>query len=234
MAAAATVHACVCRSMSCRSSPTNSTSTSPSTTCHRTQQVEQDRAPPLLVHQPKLARSTARQLSYHRRPDLGDDHKDRPHRALRDRRDPLPEGHHCLRRRDGGHQHHPTRFPRRMELHYRAKLKLKPSVRLRTGPKVRCGLPNFACRIAALGARGPRERRVLPGAEPPVSSVLSQTASARMSVGRPRSWRRTASSGPFDADQCATPLASHKEQSISMTVRNGQREAQRMSYLMKV
>jgi len=38
--------------MSCRSSPTNSTSTSPSTTCRRHQQVEQDRAPPLLVHQP--------------------------------------------------------------------------------------------------------------------------------------------------------------------------------------
>jgi hypothetical protein len=35
MAAAATVHACVCGSMSCRSSPTNSTSTSPSTICRR-------------------------------------------------------------------------------------------------------------------------------------------------------------------------------------------------------
>ena len=28
----------------------------------------------------------------HRRPDLCDDHQDRPHRALRDRRDPLPKG----------------------------------------------------------------------------------------------------------------------------------------------
>src|SRR6202011_5599576 len=36
----------------------------------RHQQVEQDRTPPLLLHQPELARQTTRQLSRHRRADL--------------------------------------------------------------------------------------------------------------------------------------------------------------------
>ena len=44
-----------------------------------------DRAPPVLVHQPKLARPTTRQLSRHRRLDCGHHHQDRPHRPLRDR-----------------------------------------------------------------------------------------------------------------------------------------------------
>ena len=175
--------------MSYRSSPTNSTSTSPSTTCRRAPtQVEQDRAPPLLVHQPKLARSTARQLSCHRRPDLGDDHKDRPHRALRDRRDPLPEGHHCLRRRNGGHQHHPTRFPRRMELHYRAKLRLKPSVRLRTGPKVirsslSAGGTSLGDAMAGGASLSPRLfRRIEPAME--VASLLMHSRRIRFEMRR--------------------------------------------------
>jgi hypothetical protein len=44
----------------------------------RHQQVEQDRAPPLLVHQPELARQTTRQLSRDRRADLGHHHQNRP------------------------------------------------------------------------------------------------------------------------------------------------------------
>ena len=42
---------------------------------------------------------------------------DRPEGALRTRYQCLSEGHHCLRRRDGCHQYHPRRVPRRMELH---------------------------------------------------------------------------------------------------------------------
>jgi hypothetical protein len=45
----------------------------------RNQQVEQNRAPPLLLHQPELACPAPRQLSRHCRADLSDDHQNRPH-----------------------------------------------------------------------------------------------------------------------------------------------------------
>src|SRR5205823_7686545 len=41
----------------------------------RHQQVEQSRAPPVLLHQPELARQATRQLSRDRRVDLSHDHK---------------------------------------------------------------------------------------------------------------------------------------------------------------
>jgi hypothetical protein len=69
-----------------------------------------------------------RQLSRYRRLDRRHHDQDRPHRAMRNRPKPLPEGRHCLRRRDGCPQHHPRRFPCRMELHHCAQLILRSSV----------------------------------------------------------------------------------------------------------
>ncbi len=57
----------------------------------RHQQVEQNRAPPLLLHQPELARQATRQLSRDRRADLGHHHQNRPYRALRTRHRPIPQ-----------------------------------------------------------------------------------------------------------------------------------------------
>ena len=48
----------------------------------RHQQVEQNRAPPFLLHQSELARAAPRQLSGDCRADLSHDHENRPHRAL--------------------------------------------------------------------------------------------------------------------------------------------------------
>src|SRR5438552_741274 len=48
----------------------------------RHQQVEQNRAPPFLLHQSELACPTPRQLSGDCRTDLGHYHQNRPHRAL--------------------------------------------------------------------------------------------------------------------------------------------------------
>src|SRR5882762_1348645 len=86
----------------------------------RHQQVEQNRAPALLLHQPELARQAARQLPGHRRIDLGHHHQNRPHRALRTRHWPIPQRHCRLGRRDGGNQYQTRRIPRRVELHYLA------------------------------------------------------------------------------------------------------------------
>jgi hypothetical protein len=112
--------------------PTNSTSTLRSATpafagagsAARHQQVEQDRAPPLLFHQPKLACQATRQLSGHPRiksgdrADFGHHHQNRPHRALRTRPRPISRRDCRLRRRDGRHQHQTRRVPRRVELHH--------------------------------------------------------------------------------------------------------------------
>src|SRR5437660_5778306 len=86
----------------------------------RHQQVEQDRAPPLFLYQPELARQATRQLSRDRRADLGHHHQNRPHRALRTRHWPIPQRHCRLGRRDGRHQYQTRRIPRRVELHYLA------------------------------------------------------------------------------------------------------------------
>jgi len=67
------------------------------------QQVEQDRAPPLLLHQPELARQTTRQLSRHRRADLGHHHQNRPHRALPTRHRPISQRHCRIGCRDDRH-----------------------------------------------------------------------------------------------------------------------------------
>src|SRR6266704_2327349 len=71
MVAAATARGSGCGNANCRNWPTSSASTSWSATpafagagsAARHQQVEQDRAPALLLHQPELARPAARQLS---------------------------------------------------------------------------------------------------------------------------------------------------------------------------
>src|SRR3954453_12294374 len=47
------------------------------------EQVERDRAPAVLVHQPELASNASGELSGDRRPDRGDHDQDRPERALR-------------------------------------------------------------------------------------------------------------------------------------------------------
>ena len=84
----------------------------------RHQQVEQNRAPALLFHQSELARQATRQLSRHRRADLGYYHQNRPDCALPTRHWPIPQRHRCLRRRDGRSQHQTCRVPRRVELHH--------------------------------------------------------------------------------------------------------------------
>ena len=86
----------------------------------RHQQVEQNRTPAFLLHQPELARQAARQLPGHRRIDLGHHHQNRPHRALRTRHWPISQRHCRLGRRDGRHQHPTRRVPRRVELYYLA------------------------------------------------------------------------------------------------------------------
>jgi hypothetical protein len=47
-----------------------------------TSKWEQNRAPPVLLHQPELACSAPQQLSDDCRADLGRDHQNQPHRAL--------------------------------------------------------------------------------------------------------------------------------------------------------
>src|SRR3954468_17211620 len=77
----------------------------------RHQQVEQDRASPVFLHQPELARHAAGQLPRHRRSDQRH-HQDRAERSLRTRSNDLSEGHRGFRRRDGGPQHRPRQLPR--------------------------------------------------------------------------------------------------------------------------
>src|ERR1700739_4677433 len=101
------------------------------------QQVEQDRAPPLLLHQPELARQTTRQLSRDRRADLGHHHQNRPYRALPTRHRPISQRHCRIRCRDGHDQHPARRVPRRVELHHLTKSSSpKSRVYLVTGPKL--------------------------------------------------------------------------------------------------
>src|SRR5205823_2376707 len=58
---------------------------------------ELNRAPPVLLHQPKLAPQATRQLSRDCRADLGYDHQNRSHRALRTRHWPILQRHCRIR-----------------------------------------------------------------------------------------------------------------------------------------
>src|SRR6516225_1283045 len=138
MAVAATARGCGCGKANSRSWPTSSASTSWSATCPPYQQVEQNRTPALLLHQPELARQAARQLPSHRRIDLGAHYQDRPHGALRTRHWPIPQRHCRLGCRDGRHQHQTRRVPRRVELHHLTKhSSAKPRAYFVTYPKHR-------------------------------------------------------------------------------------------------
>jgi hypothetical protein len=100
----------------------------------RNQQVEQDRAPSLLLHQPELARQAARQLPRHRRADRRDHHQNRPRRALRARHRALSQGRDRLQCRDGRYQHHARQISRRLELHHLTRPLTKARVCCLTGP----------------------------------------------------------------------------------------------------
>jgi hypothetical protein len=81
------------------------------------QQVEQDRAPSILVHIAKLAGQTVGQLSGHRQSDLGHHHLDRSRGPLRTGRQYISQGRHRPRRRNGRPQYRMRRISRRMELY---------------------------------------------------------------------------------------------------------------------
>ena len=83
----------------------------------RHQQMEQDRASPVLVHHAKLARSAARQLSDHRPTDCHH-HRCRSEGAVRDRPQYLSRRRQSHRCRDGRHQHSAPRISRRFELYH--------------------------------------------------------------------------------------------------------------------
>jgi hypothetical protein len=106
------------------------------------EQVERDRAPAVLVHQPELASNASGELSGDRRPDRGDHDQDRPERAVRARPASLSEGGGCVRCRNCRAQHRARRVPWRVELYHLA----PPSLTLTgsrsctyflTGPKPR-------------------------------------------------------------------------------------------------
>jgi hypothetical protein len=63
----------------------------------RHEQMEQDRAPPVLVHHPKLARTAPRQLSHHRATHRRHHHRNRFESEVRDRRQHLSEGRQSRR-----------------------------------------------------------------------------------------------------------------------------------------
>ena len=73
----------------------------------RHQQVEQDRASPLLLHHQQLARKAADQPSGDRSADRRDNYKDRSQGPLRTRSQDLPCRHQGLRRRTRCRKHHP-------------------------------------------------------------------------------------------------------------------------------
>src|SRR5271169_2034659 len=72
---------------------------------------------PVLVHNPKLARQTAGQLSRHRRTDRRHDHQNRLDGSMRTRQQPLSQGNRRIGRSNAKPQHSARGFPRRMELH---------------------------------------------------------------------------------------------------------------------
>ena len=83
------------------------------------QQVEQDRAPPVLVHQPELAGEAAGRLPRHREPDRRRHHPGGPRGQVRTGRKALPQGCPRVRRGHGRAQHPPRPVPWRLELHHK-------------------------------------------------------------------------------------------------------------------
>jgi Rhodopirellula transposase DDE domain len=81
------------------------------------QQMEQDRAPPFLVHHHEPESSAAHQLPRDRRPDQRHDDQDRPYRPLRTGQQRLSQGSRRVRPGNRRDQHHARCIPRRMELH---------------------------------------------------------------------------------------------------------------------
>jgi hypothetical protein len=79
--------------------PTRPGSRSRSPTCRRHQQVEPDRAPTVLLHQPQLGRQATRLARSHHQPDRGHHHPHR-HRGIRTtRRAQLPRPDQALKHR---------------------------------------------------------------------------------------------------------------------------------------
>ena len=96
MAAAATALASGCGNSSCRTWPTNRAGHRRASPSAGHQQMEQDRTPPVLVHQPELAREALGQLSRDRRSDRRDNDKNRPEGPLRTRHQQLSQRHRHL------------------------------------------------------------------------------------------------------------------------------------------
>src|SRR3954467_4537882 len=113
------------------------------------EQVERDRAPAVLVHQPELASNASGELSGDRRPDRGDHDQDRPERALRARPASLPEGGGWVRCRNCRAQHRARRVPWRVELSHLA----PPSLTL-TGSR--------SCTYFLTGPKAPHDGAKLP------------------------------------------------------------------------
>ncbi len=80
------------------------------------EQMEQDRAPLVLVHHDELEGHAAGQLPRHHRSDRGDHHEDRPDGEMRTRQRALTERSCRLPRADGQPQHYARCVPRRLEL----------------------------------------------------------------------------------------------------------------------
>jgi hypothetical protein len=90
------------------------------TVCHlppRDQQVEQDRAPALLVHQHELARPAAGESGGDRQPDRSHPHHGGVARAVRTRPRRLPQRRDHHRHPDGDPPARASSLPRRLELH---------------------------------------------------------------------------------------------------------------------
>ena len=85
-------------------------------------EMEQDRAPLVLSHQPKLARKTTDQPFDRGRADRCNDHENWIAGPMRTRHQHLYQGYQGDRRRNGCAQHHRRRLPPRMELHHLAQI----------------------------------------------------------------------------------------------------------------
>jgi hypothetical protein len=84
----------------------------------RHQQVEQNRAPPVQLHQPQLARQTPHLARGHHQPDRRDHHPYRPEGIRPTRRPHLPRQSQGTRRRTRRRPAHRRHLPPRMELHH--------------------------------------------------------------------------------------------------------------------
>ena len=115
--------ACGCGSWSCSGSPTTLGWRSRSATSRRDEQVEQDRAPPVLVHHDELARQAADQPPSHRQPHRRDHHR---HAAFASKPRSTPKPIRPASRSPPPSWQRSTQarsLPRRVELHRHAKLK---------------------------------------------------------------------------------------------------------------